>query len=118
MRNPFRRVHVAKINGEPEPSTPASAPAPEPAATPAGNQKPKARPYLFTEQTIDYLKSTEPDDILELMLPRLVLEQQNRLSSTARELEAIDQKLAKLYASREDIYNVMAQNQSNGVADF
>src|SRR4051812_19885219 len=70
-----------------------------------------------TEQTIDYLKGADPDDILELMLPALVQEQQKRLGSTASELEVIDQKLAKLYASRDDIYSVMAANQSNGVAD-
>lgn len=78
----------------------------------------RQRPQLFTDQTIDYLKATEPDDVLELMLPRLVIEQQTRLASTAKELEEIDQKLAKLYASRDDVYSVMAQNQANGVADF
>ncbi|MBN9390835.1 MAG: hypothetical protein J0I20_22590 [Chloroflexi bacterium] len=71
-----------------------------------------------TDQTIEYLKGADPDDILELMLPALVQEQQRRLTSTAKELEEIDQKLAKLYASREDIYSVMAQNQANGATDF
>lgn len=85
---------------------------------PANSSKAKPRPQLFADQTIDYLKTTDPDDVLELMLPRLVMEQQNRLTSTAKELEEIDQKLAKLYASRDDVYSVMAQNQSNGVADF
>lgn len=73
-----------------------------------------------TDQTIDYLKEADPDDILELMLPALVQEQQRRLTSTAKELEEIDLRLAKLYASRDDIYSVMAQtqNQSNGATDF
>lgn len=73
-----------------------------------------------TDQTIDYLKGADPDDILELMLPALVQEQQRRLTSTARELEEIDQRLAKLYASRDDVYSVMAQaaNQTNGATDF
>src|SRR3954469_13852350 len=89
------------------------------APAPAVPAKPKpVRPQPFPDPPIDYLKATEPDDVLELMLPRLVIEQQTRLASTARELEEIDQKLAKLYASREDVYSVMAQNQANGVADF
>jgi acyl transferase domain-containing protein len=82
------------------------------------SSKLKSRPQPFADQTIDYLKAADPDDVLELMLPRLVIEQQNRLASTAKELEEIDRKLAKLYASRDDVYSVMAQNQSNGVADF
>lgn len=73
-----------------------------------------------TDQTIDYLKGADPDDILELMLPALVQEQQRRLTSTAKELEEIDQRLAKLYTSRDDVYGVMAQaaNQNNGATDF
>lgn len=73
-----------------------------------------------TDQTIDYLKGADPDDILELMLPALVQEQQRRLVSTAKELEEIDRRLAKLYASRDDVYSVMAQapNQTNGATDF
>lgn len=98
--------------------TPKSTEGNKPAQAQGVARKPPARPQLVTDQTIDYLKGADPDDILELMLPRLVLEQQRRLDSTARELEEIDQKLAKLYASREDVYSVMAQNQANGVADF
>lgn len=80
--------------------------------------KPKSRLQSFTDQTIDYLKAADPDDVLELMFPRLMIEQQNRLASTAKELEEIDRMLAKLYASRDDVYSVMAANQRNGVADF
>lgn len=80
--------------------------------------KPKPRLQPFTDQTIDYLKAADPDDVLELMFPRLMIEQQNRLASTAKELEEIDRMLAKLYASRDDVYSVMAQSQANGVADF
>jgi len=97
----------------------ATKPIQEAAPAPAAPAKSRpARQQAFAEQTIDYLKTAEPDDVLELMLPRLVIEQQTRLASTARELEEIDQKLAKLYVSREDVYSVMAQNQANGVADF
>lgn len=80
--------------------------------------RPQAHPVPVTDQTIDYLKGADPDDILELMLPALVQEQQKRLVSTAKELEQIDQRLAKLYASRDDIYSVMAANQNNGATDF
>lgn len=82
----------------------------------APQPRPQARPV--TDQTIDYLKGADPDDILELMLPALVQEQQKRLVSTAKELEQIDRRLAKLYASRNDIYSVMAANQKNGATDF
>ena len=84
----------------------------------APQPRPQAQPIPVTDQTIDYLKGADPDDILELMLPALVQEQQRRLVSTAKELEQIDQRLAKLYASRDDIYSVMAQNQNNGATDF
>lgn len=79
-----------------------------------------AKTKPVTDQTIDYLKEADPDDILELMLPALVQEQQRRLTSTAKELEEIDRRLAKLYASRDDVYGVMAQaqNQTNGATDF
>ncbi len=80
--------------------------------------RPQTQSVPVTDQTIDYLKGADPDDILELMLPALVPEQQKRLVSTAKELEQIDQKLAKLYASRDDIYSVMAANQNNGATDF
>ncbi len=106
MINPFKRKPVVPKSVE--------GTAPKPVSGP----KTRPRPQLFAEQTIDYLRNTEPDDVLELMLPRLVIEQQSRLASTARELEEIDQKLAKLYTSRDDVYSVMAQGQSNGVADF
>lgn len=86
------------------------------ATQPKTNTRPPSQPV--TDQTIDYLKDAAPDDILELMFPALVQEQQKRLISTAKELEEIDLRLAKLYASRDDIYNVMAQNQKNGVTDF
>ena len=89
-------------------------PAPDPPVTTPVVTKTKP----VTDQTIDYLKGADPDDILELMLPALVQEQQRRLTSTAKELEEIDQRLAKLYASRDDIYSVMAQNQKNGATDF
>ncbi len=108
MRNPFKR----------KPAAPNSIEGAAPVLTPVSSPKTKSRPQLFTDQTIDYLRNTEPDDVLELMLPRLVIEQQTRLTSTAKELEEIDQKLAKLYASRDDVYSVMAQSQNNGVADF
>ncbi len=106
MFNPFKRKPAAPKSVE--------GTAPKPSSTP----KTRLRPQLFTDQTIDYLRNTEPDDVLELMLPRLVIEQQNRLTSTAKELEEIDQKLAKLYASRDDVYSVMAASLRNGVADF
>ncbi len=81
-------------------------------------QKVGARPQAVTDQTLEYLKAADPDDILELMLPGLVQEQQRRLASTARELEEIDRKLAKLHASRDDVYSVMKEKHNNGVADF
>lgn len=84
----------------------------------APEPRPQTQTIPVTDQTIDYLKGADPDDILELMLPALVQEQQKRLVSTAKELEQIDQRLAKLYASRDDIYSVMAANQNNGATDF
>ena len=91
-----------------------------PADADVGKAVTQIRPQSLpvTDQTIDYLKGADPDDILELMLPALVQEQQKRLVSTAKELEQIDQRLAKLYASRDDIYSVMAANQNNGATDF
>lgn len=81
-------------------------------------QRPSNRSQPVTDQTLDYLKGADPDDILELMLPGLVQEQQRRLVSTAKELEEIDQKLAKLYTSRDDVYSVMNKAQGNGTNDF
>ena len=68
---------------------------------------------VATQQTLEYLRKVELDDVLELMYPRLIVEQQTRLKECNRELEEIDQELARLYTSRDDVQGVMKLNQTN-----
>lgn len=68
---------------------------------------------VATQQTLEYLRQVELDDVLELMYPRLIVEQQNRLAECNRELEEIDRELARLYTSRDDVQGVMNLNQPN-----
>lgn len=68
---------------------------------------------VATQHTLEYLRQVELDDVLELMYPRLIVEQQNRLAECNRELEEIDRELARLYTSRDDVQGVMNLNQPN-----
>lgn len=67
---------------------------------------------VVTQQTLEYLRQVELDDVLELMYPRLIIEQQNRLAGCNRELEEIDRELARLYTSRDDVQGVMNLDQT------
>jgi hypothetical protein len=53
-----------------------------------------------------------------LLFPRLVLEQQSRLASSAGELAQIDRRLAHLYAMRDDVVNVTNRNKGSGATGF
>ena len=80
--------------------------------------KPEPRPYLATDLTLDYLKKVELDDILELMYPRLVTDQQTRLEGCTSELEEIDRELTKLHLMRDDVLNAHPERLVSGVANF
>ncbi len=76
------------------------------------------QPLTATEQTLELLRQVEPEDILELMFPRLIIEQERQLAGTDRELARIDKRLSELYHRREDILKVRSQPQGSGVAVF
>lgn len=78
----------------------------------------RRQPQLATEQTMEYLKKVEPDDILELLYPRLVTDQKTRLEACTAELEEIDQELTRLHLMRDDVLNTQNQQQANGVTNF
>ncbi len=59
-----------------------------------------------SEQTMELLQGVEPEDILELMFPRLILEQQRQLKAVDQELAQIDKRLADLYLRRDDVLEV------------
>ncbi len=59
-----------------------------------------------SEQTMELLQGVEPEDILELMFPRLILEQQRQLEAVDQELAQIDKRLAALHLRRDDVLEV------------
>jgi hypothetical protein len=77
----------------------------------------RRQPQVATEQTMEFLKKVEPDDILELLFPRLVTDQKTRLEACTAELEEIDKELTRLHLMRDDVLNTQAR-QSSGVANF
>lgn len=133
MRNPFKRkpkdkpqlpqtpLHMPLVSPAPDlskgkmPSGQSLQPhkQPMPGAAPARRRQPQ----VATEQTMEFLKKVEPDDILELLFPRLVTDQKTRLEECTAELEQIDKELTRLQVMRDDVLNTQAQ-QSSGVTNF
>ncbi len=67
---------------------------------------------------MDYLKKVELDDVLELMYPRLLQDQQHGIKACTAELAQIDQELTQLYTMRDDVLNSQVAHSANGVANF
>lgn len=71
-----------------------------------------AKPILpaksAAQQTVELLSGVDPDDVLQLMLPRLLKERQQRLAEIDRELATIDKRLGELQHRREDTLQVEA----------
>lgn len=80
--------------------------------------KPSLTVTVATEQTLDYLKKVELDDVLELMYPRLLADQQNGLAACTQELARLDQELNRLYTMRDDILNTQTAHQPDGVVNL
>ncbi len=69
--------------------------------------KPSPPPALSaSEQTMELLQQVEPEDILELMFPRLILEHQRQLEAVDQELAQIDKRLEELHLRRDDVMKV------------
>lgn len=102
---------------KPDPKTPGKSESSETSKSfePQSEQSPDKNGFrgVATQPTLDYLRQVELDDVLELMYPRLIVEQQNRLAECNQELEEIDRELARLYTSRDDVQGVMNINQPN-----